>query len=72
MSRFGDAAFSWMRSKKLKIVTSNELWAGLCAAHPELTQKSATRKTPRTTCMRDLRKDARFIVGKGQISIADL
>lgn len=69
MSKFGDAAFSWMRANRLSTVTSSELWAGLEATLPELTSKSATRKTPRSTCMRDLRKDSRFKVGKGVISL---
>jgi len=71
VSRFGDAAFTWMRSHKRSSVTSNELWKGLETEWPEITTKTATRKTPRTTCMRDLRKDPRFRVGKGKIAIAD-
>lgn len=68
MSKFGDAAFAWMKKHKLTSVSSNELWKGL---PPELTAKSPTRKTPRTTCMRDLRKDGRFTVSKGTISLVE-
>jgi hypothetical protein len=59
-----------MQKEKKKSATSAELWAGLESAHPELTSATPTRKTPRTTCMRDLRKDERFEVGKGRISLA--
>lgn len=69
MSKFGDAASAWMRKHKLTSATSEELWTALRAAHPELTATSPTRKTPRATCMRDLRKDVRFEVGKGRISL---
>jgi hypothetical protein len=70
MSKFGDAAFQWMRKHEHVSITSEELWLGLCRAEPALTQKTPTRKTPRGTCMRDLRKDSRFKVGNRMVSLA--
>jgi hypothetical protein len=61
-TKFGDAAYDWMRKRKLTAVTSNELWTGLEETFPTLTAKSATRKTPRTTFGRDLKHDPRFKV----------
>jgi hypothetical protein len=69
MSRFGDAAFQWMRSQGLQSTSSSALWDGLQVYSPELTATSERRKTPRATCMRDLRKDRRFSVEAGVISL---
>ena len=69
MSRFSDAAYSWMQKNKKAEVSTDELWSGLSKAHPELTTASEKRKTPRTTCMRDLRKDERFEVGNRRVAV---
>lgn len=58
-----------MQRNKKSEVSTDELWAGLSKAHPELTTPSPTRKTPRTTCMRDLRKDDRFQVGNRRVAV---
>lgn len=69
-SRFADAAYAYMKSVKQTEVFSNELWAAMLVARPDLTTKSETRKTPRTTMMRDLRKDERFVVGSRRVALA--
>ncbi len=69
MTKFSKAAFEWMQRHKKVEVASDELWAGLCATYPELTTVTEHRKTPRTTCMRDLRKDARFIIRERRIRL---
>jgi hypothetical protein len=51
------------------MISTNEFWDGLSRAHPELTTATDERKTPRITCMRDLRKDGAFTVGDGKISL---
>ncbi len=70
MSKFGSAAYEWMKKHKKHDVSTEELWKGLCEAHSELTAVTETRKTPRTTCMRDIRKDDRFIVGNRRVALA--
>lgn len=52
-------------------MTSQELWEALDQVDPTLTEKTSRRKTPRTTMMRDLRKDARFLVGGGRITLCE-
>jgi hypothetical protein len=69
VSKLSDAAFAWMQRNQRLTVSSDELWNALRATRPDLTDTTPTRKTPRTTCMRDLRKDSRFAVGKGQINL---
>lgn len=69
MSRFADAVFHWMQKQSLNHVSSNDLWSGLQKEHPELTEISEQRKTPRTTMMRDLRKDKRFTVRDRKVSL---
>jgi len=71
VSKFADAAFDWMRQNKKREVTTEELWSGLARTKPDLTTPSESRKTPRTTCMRDLRKDSRFRVGDRRVSIKE-
>lgn len=64
-SKFAEAAFSWLKKHApSKAVSTDELWAGLQKNHPDLTTPSEGRKTPRGTCMRDLRVDhaKRFVV----------
>lgn len=71
-SRFAAAAEEWLRKHaRNKAVTTDELWAGLSSTHPDLTSVTPERKTPRTTCMRDLRKDAAFIIGNRKVQLAD-
>lgn len=69
MSKFSDAAYAWMQKQKKPEVSSDELWEGLSKSNPDLTTPSEKRKTPRTTCMRDLRKDDRFYVGDRRVAI---
>lgn len=72
MSKLADAAFEWMKLNAApEGVSSKDLWEGLRAAYPDLTQVSPTRKTPRNTLIRDLRLDAwgRFKVEKGMIKL---
>jgi len=71
MTRFSRATYEWMRRHDKQEVSSNELWAGLTESNPELTIATAARKTPRTTCMRDLRKDPRFDVGDRRIRLIE-
>jgi len=59
-----------MLEKRLSSISSDKIWTALCKVEPERTAKTEARKTPRTTAMRDLRKDARFIVSKGKIQLA--
>ena len=69
-ARFAETAEAWLRKHSPdKGVSTDELWQGLCKAHPDLTTPSETRKTPRTTCMRDLRKDPAFEVGNRKVSL---
>lgn len=70
MTKFSNAAYDWMQKHKKREVSSDALWAGLCETNPDLTTPSEHRKTPRTTCMRDLRKDPRFEIGNRRISLA--
>lgn len=69
MSRYSDAVFELLRDKHVREVSSKDLWHLLSAARPDLTAATANRKTPRATVMRDLRKDARFTVARGNIAI---
>jgi hypothetical protein len=68
-ARFAVAAEAWLRGHGRAAVSSDELWAGLSREYPELTTPSETRKTPRSTCMRDLRKDPAFEVGNRKIKL---
>jgi hypothetical protein len=69
MSKFSDAAFAIVRAQK-GAMSTRDLWAALEAAHPELTAKTPTRKTPRTTCMRDVLKDKRFNSAAGKVTLS--
>jgi hypothetical protein len=69
-SKFAVAAEEWLRlNARSRAVSSKELWDALCLQHPELTTASDRRKTPRATCMRDLRFDAAFEVGNGKVAL---
>jgi hypothetical protein len=71
-SKFSDAAERWLQKyAKGKTVSSDELWNGLTQSEPELCIVSEHRKTPRTTCMRDLRKDDRFEIGERKIRLRE-
>lgn len=71
-SKFAQAAESWLRSNaRGKLVTTDELWAGLSRDNPELTTPNERRKTPRTTCMRDLRKDPAFEIGDRKVKLVE-
>ena len=49
----------------------SQFWRELCDLHPDLTTPNEGRKTPRATCMRDLRYDSAFVVGGGKISLRE-
>jgi hypothetical protein len=71
MSRFADAVHAWMRRANRPEISSNELWVALSETNPELTTVRENRKTPRTTMMRDLRKDGRFLVANRTVKLKD-
>ena len=66
-SPFAIAVEAWFIASGSKSTSSADLWAFLEASHPEIALPSETRKTPRSTCMRDLRKDGSFEVSDGTI-----
>lgn len=70
-SKFANAAYHWLKNNGQNEVSTDELWRGIQSAYPELTRVSDQRKTPRTTLMRDLRKDKeqRFILGKRRVAL---
>ena len=70
MTKFGSAALEWMQRAKKADVSTDELWKGLSETRPDLTAVAERRKTPRTTCMRDLRKDDHFEVGGRRVKLA--
>ena len=64
------AAEAWLRGRcRANGVTRSELWEGLCQEYPDLTTPSEKRKTPRATCMRDIRKDEAFDVSRDLIGL---
>ena len=70
-SKFAIVAEEWLRSNASgRAVSSKELWDALCALRPDLTSPSERRKTPRATCMRDLRLDDAFEVGNGKVALS--
>jgi hypothetical protein len=69
-AKFAAVAEAWLRQNAPSgSVSTAEFWAGLSKANPELTTPSETRKTPKATCMRDVRKDGAFEIGGGRISL---
>lgn len=69
-AKFAVAAEEWFAARApVDSVSTNELWEGLCASHPALTSVTERRKTPRATCMRDVRNDPAFEVGNGRIKL---
>lgn len=70
VSRYSDAAFALMRDRKARTMTTRALWAALAETQPNLVRVTDARKTPRTTCFRDIRKDARFVSVGGNVTLA--
>jgi hypothetical protein len=69
-SKFAEAAEAWMKDNAPgKAISTDDLWEGLSRAHPTLTTPAEHRKTPRTTCMRDLRKDGAFEIGARKVRL---
>ena len=69
-SRFVGPAEKWLRANaRGRAVSTKVFWRGLQESDPELTKATPERKTPRTTCMRDLRNDSRFVVANGMIAL---
>lgn len=72
-SRFATAAEDWLRKHSTgESVSTSDLWKGISQAHPDLTTPTERRKTPKATCMRDLRHDAAFTLGQGKIRLSEL
>lgn len=68
-TKFAQAAEEWFRkTAPSQSVSTSDLWIALCKTHPDLTTASPTRKTPKATCMRDVRKDPAFEVGGGKVT----
>jgi hypothetical protein len=68
-SRFAVAAEQWfLTDASSETVTTAELWNGLSRTFPDLTTPGEGRKTPKATCMRDLRFDSAFEVANGRIT----
>lgn len=69
-SRFAEPAEKWLKEHTDgKAVSTRLFWDGLAAIRPDLTTPTENRKTPKATCMRDLRKDPVFVVGRGMIAL---
>jgi len=69
-AKFAVAAEDWLRKHAPSgTVTTADFWTGISKTNPELTTPSETRKTPKATCMRDVRKDGAFEVGGGRIGL---
>lgn len=72
LSKLSDAAYQWLKKNAApEGATSNELWVGMQADYPQLTEITENRKTPRNTLMRDMRLDerGRFRKEAGRIKI---
>ena len=69
-SRFAEPAEAWLRKHSGgNPVSTKEFWDGLSKERPDLTTPSEGRRTPKATCMRDLRKDPAFELGGGKIAL---
>jgi hypothetical protein len=67
-SKFAQAAEEWFqRVARVDTASTHDLWQGLCDTRPDLTTPSESRKTPKATCMRDLRHDPAFDVAAGHV-----
>lgn len=70
-SRFAAPAEEWLsKHSRGEPVSTKSFWEGLSREHPELTTPSEKRKTPKATCMRDLRADTDFEIGAGKIRLS--
>ena len=68
-SQFAVAAEKWFQTYASgSTILTADLWLALCKYYPDLTASSPTRKTPKATCMRDLRYDDAFQVAAGKIT----
>jgi hypothetical protein len=71
-SRFAAAAEEWLQKHASgRRVSTKVFWEGLSKTRPDLTTPSEGRKTPKATCMRDLRNDPAFELGAGMISLKE-
>jgi hypothetical protein len=69
-SRFAAPAEEWLRQHANgESVSTRQFWDGLSKTHPDLTTPREGRKTPKASCMRDLRKDPMFELGDGKIGL---
>lgn len=69
-SRFAEPAEAWLRKHAADTAVSTKVfWEGLSEDRPDLTTPSEGRKTPKATCMRDLRNDPAFELGQGRIAL---
>lgn len=69
-SRFAEAAEDWLRNNAHgKAISTKQFWEGLSELRPDLTTPSDMRKTPKATCMRDLRGDSAFELSDGKIAL---
>ena len=69
-SPFIDAAKEWfLKQEQRDAIATSEFWERFSKDYPDLTATSETRKTPRWTCMRDLRSDPGFEVRRGTVRL---
>lgn len=69
-SQFAEPAEVWLRKHSAgKAIATKLFWDGLSKDHPELTTPRDGRKTPKGSCMRDLRKDPTFELGNGLVAL---
>jgi hypothetical protein len=68
-TKFATAAEEWFKKvAPADTVTTAALWEGLCETRPDLTTPTERRKTPKATCMRDLRQAPGFTVADGRVT----
>jgi hypothetical protein len=71
-SRFAGPAEHWLRNHAGRsAVFTKDFWEGLSRERPDLTTPTENRKTPKATCMRDLRQDPVFVLGAGKIALRE-
>jgi hypothetical protein len=69
-ARFAVAAEEWLkRHAPNEVISTRQFWERLSRDYPDLTTASEHRKTPKATCMRDIRKDGTFNIADGKISL---
>ena len=74
MSKLSDAAYELLQKHSGKDgISSDELWIEMKERYPDLCAIRPDRKTPRTTLMRDLRKDKkeRFVVANRRVKLKE-